>query len=156
MRVKLILALLICFNISQAQTTDTTLLIGTITKENLNHYSWYGTEYSKYVPDHTALEKIRPYVADLKIMVVMGTWCSDSHELIPAFFKLASQIGLPDSHIEMIAVDRKKKCPVPDVSSLHIEYVPTFFVFYKGKNVGKIVETPTKTLEADILDLLVK
>jgi hypothetical protein len=156
MRVKLFFAFLICFNYTQAQMTDTTLLIGKIEKEKLSNYSWYNAEFTKYAADQAALDKLKPYVADLTVLVVMGTWCSDSHELVPAFFKIASQIGLPDTQVEMIAVDRKKYCPFPDISSLQIEYVPTFFVSYKGKIVGKIVETPAKTLEADMLELLKK
>lgn len=143
-----------CFNYSLAQTTDTTLLIGKIEKTNLKKYSWYETGYTTYKADQTALDKLKPFVPDLKVVVVMGTWCSDSHELIPAFFTIAEKIGLPDSQIDMIAVDRKKKCPLPDISSMNIEYVPTFFVYYKEELMGKIVETPTKTLESDILMLL--
>ena len=156
MQLKLLLAFLICFHYSQAQMTDTTLLIGKIEKTNLTKYSWYESNYSTYKADQTALDKLKPFVPELKVMVVMGTWCGDSHELVPAFFTIAEKIGLPDSKIEMIAVDRKKNCPLPDISSLNIEYVPTFFVFYEDKLMGKIVETPAKTLEADLLDLLMK
>lgn len=156
MQLKLFLAFLICFNYSQAQMTDTTLLIGKIEKTNLKKYSWYETGYTTYKADQTALDKLKPYVPELKVMVVMGTWCSDSHELIPAFYAISEKIGLPDSQVELIAVDRKKHCPLPDISSLNIEYVPTFFIFYKDKLMGKIVETPAKTLEDDMLDLLMK
>ena len=45
MQLKLFLAFLICFNYSQAQTTDTTLLIGKIEKANLKKYSWYEMIY---------------------------------------------------------------------------------------------------------------
>jgi thiol-disulfide isomerase/thioredoxin len=156
MRIKLLFAFLVCFQYSQAQMNDTTLLIGKIESQNLRQYSWYNAEYNKYVPDQTALDKLKPYMAEMNIMVVMGTWCSDSHELIPAFFKIAEAIGLPESNVELIAVDRKKHCPIPDITSLNIEYVPTFFVFYKGKLMGKIVETTETTLEGDLLGLIEK
>ncbi len=136
--------------------SDTSLLIGSIEQKDIKNYSWYAKNFSEYTPDQTSVEAIKPFVSDLKIMVVFGTWCSDSHELLPAFYKINEQLGINETQIELIAVDRKKHCPLPDITSFNIEYVPTFFVFHKGKLVGKIIETPTKTLEADILELLLK
>jgi thiol-disulfide isomerase/thioredoxin len=156
MRLKTLFILLVCFYNTQAQMSDTSLLIGTIEHKDIKGYSWYGKTFSEYTPDQTSVDGLKPFVNDLKVMAVMGTWCSDSHELLPAFYKISEQAGISDNQIELIAVDRKKHCPMPDITSLNIEYVPTFFVFYKGKLVGKIVETPNKTLEADMLELLTK
>jgi thiol-disulfide isomerase/thioredoxin len=154
MRLKLFFIFLICFHYTQAQMSDTTLLIGNIEEESLNRYNWFNEGYRKYTPSAESVDALKVYVADMKIMVVMGTWCSDSHELVPAFFKVATELGLRKTQIEMIGVDRKKHCPVPDISALRIEYVPTFFVFYKGELKGKIVETVNKSIEQDIQKLL--
>jgi thiol-disulfide isomerase/thioredoxin len=154
MRAKLLFAFIVCFYYSQAQMSDTTILIGQIDRTSLTSYNWYTMEYAKYSPDQRVLDKLKPYVANLRVMVIMGTWCSDSHEWIPPFYKIAKKIGLPENQIELIAVDRKKHCPSPDITSLNIEYVPTFFVFYKGKLMGKIVETPETTFEGDLLNLI--
>lgn len=156
MRFILLSVFIICFYNTRAQMSDTSLLIGKIEQKDIKSYSWYGKNYSEYIPDQPSLDALKPFAADLKIMIILGTWCSDSQELLPAFFKLNEQVGITETRIELIAVDRKKHCPMPDITSLNIEYVPTFFVFHKGKLIGKIIETPTKTLEADILTLLLK
>jgi thiol-disulfide isomerase/thioredoxin len=143
-----------CYHFTQAQMNDTTLLIGKTDQESLKQYSWFNTEYDQYIPVQSVVDSLLKFAPNLKIMTVLGTWCSDSHELVPAFYKVASLLKLSPQQIEMIAVDRKKNCPAPDIRSLNIEYVPTFFVFYKGELKGKIVETVEKTIEQDMLQLL--
>lgn len=141
---------------SLAQMSDTSLLIGSIKHNQLKEYSWYQKQFDAYQPDSLSiidLKMVAPYVS---IVIVLGTWCGDSKEHVPSLFKIAQQAGFIDTQIELIGVDRKKKCPLPDISSLNIEYVPTFFVFNRGVLKGKIVETPATTLEKDILQLLQK
>ena len=37
-----------------------------------------------------------------------------------------------------------------DIEDLNIELVPTFIIYKKGEEIGRIVETPYDTLEEDI------
>lgn len=141
---------------SFSQMSDTSLLIGSIKPEQLRGYSWYQQQFDAYQPDSIQIADLKLTASNIRIMVVLGTWCGDSKEHLPALFKIAQQAGIRDTQIELIGVDRKKKCPLPDISSLNIEYVPTFFVFNRGVLKGKIVETPATTLEQDILQLLQK
>ena len=62
-------------------------------------------------------------------------------------------LHIPEERINLIGVDREKQSSV-DLSQLNIEYVPTFIVFYKGKELGRIIENPRISLEADLLQLL--
>jgi thiol-disulfide isomerase/thioredoxin len=131
------------------------ILNGKITKADLKeHFIWFSRNYENYKPNDTAVKAIKPFTNDLSVVVVMGTWCSDSKEHIPAFFKIADAIQLQESNIELIAVDRKKHSPVLDTIAYPIEYVPTFFVFKRGKQIGKIVETPEKSVEKDLLNII--
>jgi hypothetical protein len=141
------------FYVSRAQMADTTLMIGKIETKQLKEYSWYEKNFAEYQPDNTIVKQLEMFGPRVKVMIVMGTWCGDSHEHVPAFMKTASMCGI--SQFEIIGVDRRKKCPFPDISSLNIEYVPTFFVFYDNVLIGKIVENPKKTIEADLLELLI-
>jgi hypothetical protein len=106
------------------------------------------------MPDDNLVEALLPYSPQLHFVVMMGTWCSDSRKHVPAFFSLMDALHIPDKHIELIGVDRQKRSGNVDVTPLHIEYVPTFIVFYKGKEIGRIVETPKVSLEKDLLQLL--
>jgi hypothetical protein len=146
---------LLSFYLTRAQMSDTTLIIGKIENKQLKEYSWYDKGFAAYQPDNTVVQQLGQYAPKMKLMIVMGTWCGDSKEHVPAFWKVASQCGIGESQVEMIGVNRQKHCPFPDISSLNIEYVPTFIVFYDNVQIGKIVETPKKNIEQDLLDLLV-
>lgn len=146
---------LVSFYLTQAQMSDTTLIIGKIENKQLKEYSWYEKNFAEYQPDNTVVKQLEGYAPKVKMMIVMGTWCGDSKEHVPAFMKTAHQLGIADAQIEIIGVDRKKQCPFPDIRSLQIDYVPTFLVFYDHTLIGKIVETPEKTVEADLLKLLI-
>jgi thiol-disulfide isomerase/thioredoxin len=157
MRTKLLFTFIfiVSFYLTQAQMSDTTLMIGKIENKQLKEYSWYEKTFTEYQPDNTVVKQLQMYAPKLKVMIVMGTWCGDSKKHVPAFWKVAEQCNIAESQVEMIGVDRKKHCPFPDISSLKIEYVPTFLVFYDNVQIGKIVETPKKSVEHDLLELLI-
>jgi thiol-disulfide isomerase/thioredoxin len=151
------LFLLIFFSsTTQAQVNDTALLIGTIEHKNLKTFSWFDSAYKAYTPEPSVIDSIKAHAKDTRLMVVLGTWCSDSQEHIPALYKIASEAGIDTKQVELIGVDRKKHCPLPDISALNIEYVPTIFVFVKGVLKGKIVEEPQQRLEQDLLNILIR
>ncbi len=138
-----------------SQTTDTdTILVGRLSqKEVASRYSWFEDGKQKYQPDDGTVKALLPYTPQLQFVVVMGTWCSDSRKHVPPFYRLMGSLHIPEERIDLIGVDREKHSPV-DLSQLNIEYVPTFIVFYKGKELGRIVENPRISLEADLLQLL--
>ena len=37
-----------------------------------------------------------------------GTWCEDTHFILPKFYKVQEASGFPESRITVFAVDRKK------------------------------------------------
>jgi hypothetical protein len=130
------------------------MLDGKITRSDLQqHFNWFTQGYAGYHPNDTAITRLKPYAGDLHVLVIMGTWCGDSQEYIPAFFKVADSIGLTNDKIEMIAVNRNKVSDSVDVSSLKITNVPTFILSYKGTTLGRIVESPTESVEKDMLRL---
>src|SRR4051812_41128527 len=44
---------------------------------------WFVKEYQNYHPDEAVLEKLGPHLAGKSIVVVLGTWCSDSQREFP-------------------------------------------------------------------------
>ena len=117
---------------------------------------WYDYEYEEYTPDQTVIEKLKKHINDvLRIKIVMGSWCSDSQREVPRFFRIMDDAGIPDEKVELISVNRDKKIPGMDISALKIERVPTFIVYDGIKELGRIIETPEKKLEEDLLRILV-
>ena len=87
----------------------------------------------------------------------MGTWCEDSHREVPRFFKILEAVGHPESKLTMIAVNRKKEAPNGEEGPLNIQRVPTIIVQKYGKEIGRIIESPsTGYLERDLLEILKK
>ncbi len=115
--------------------------------------TWYEAGYEKYRIDSTTLQPCAAKLKDLEYLVFLGTWCSDSREHAPAFFKIADSLNLPVS--KLIFLDRQKKGGKGLETQYQIEYVPTFIVLNKnGNEIGRIVETPAVSLEADLCKII--
>ena len=131
------------------------MLDGKISRADLKKdFPWFDANYKKYVLNDTAVTELKPFAGELKVMLVMGTWCSDSKEHVPEFFKVADAIGLKDTQVEMIAVNRKKQSTSVDVAPLKIEFVPTFIFFRDGRQIGSIVEDTHENMEKDMLHII--
>jgi len=121
---------------------------------NEPHGYWFGREFKAYELDPAAfmeLEKVMP--ADIDIVIVLGTWCSDSRREVPRFMKIIETLGFDKDRIRFIGVDSYKQAPLDDYDSFDIERVPTF-IFYKNKiELGRIIEYPETSLEKDMLKI---
>jgi len=82
---------------------------------------------------------------------VLGTWCSDSQEQVPGFFKVLDKIRFDKKNVQMIAVDSAKEAGIIDLVNYNIQKVPTFIIYRKGREIGRIIEKPYMTLEKDLL-----
>ena len=141
--------------------TDTTLhievLIDTCNWEGLNG-SIFGTyfqeEYAVYQPDEAVLQQIGHQLNDYRITIVMGSWCSDSQEQVPRFYKILNQLNLPENQLTVICADRKKKTIHANIQPLDIKLIPTFIFYKNNAETGRIIETPTETLEKDFLKII--
>lgn len=107
---------------------------------NDSSFQWY-VENGKYgEADASAVAAFQKNGAKISLLVFCGTWCHDSQNLLPKFYKLIDKAGFPESKIVMVAVDRSKTA----VQNLHLKYqlktVPTFIVLVNGKEVGRVEE----------------
>jgi len=115
---------------------------------------WYLFEYENYLVDHVSLGELNPdlfYMSD--ITVVMGTWCSDSQREVPRFLKIIEELGMDLNMINLICVDRSKQAEVPELADLQVELVPTIIFYIDEEEVGRIIETPMESLEADMVSI---
>ena len=141
--------------------TDTTLhtdiLIDTCNRDGLAgpvFGAFYQLEYASYLPDAGIIQQIAQQLNNHNLTIVMGSWCSDSQEQVPRMYKILDQLHFPGNQVTLICVDRKKKTIRAGIQDLNIQLVPTF-IFYKGcTEAGRITETPSETLEKDILGII--
>lgn len=163
----LILFLFIFAAILQAQQRNTVItdektgkpmLIGFIDRSALvdtAFSSWFDPEFKEYEVDIASLENVEDNLKDISFTIVLGTWCSDSHEQVPRFLKILDILNFnQEENITMIAVDRHREGQENEVDDLDIKFVPTFIVFRNSVEIGRIIETPQASLEKDLALIL--
>jgi len=137
-------------------------LLGTCTAKDLGqqpYATWYNPNYESYIPTNEIigeLKNLRPEKFTLKI--VFGSWCGDSRRELPRMMKVLNAIGFPEKNIQLIGVYDSmavyKQAPKREEQGLNIYRVPTFIVYKKNEEIGRIVEYPVESLERDLLKIL--
>lgn len=143
----------------QARNKD--ILINTCTRAGITTFpefkEMYDPLYAAYVPDAAIMIELKKLIKKERIKIVFGTWCGDSKVNVPNFFKVLDDLHFKEKNVDIIAVDGNKKAENGIIDGLDIQRVPTFIVFDKnGKELGRIVEHPKNTLEADLLEIFRK
>ena len=131
------------------------IILGPCSREGLINSPFapdYHAEYSAYTLPFQILDSLKIVAEGLSMKLVLGTWCGDSKEQVPRFFKIYDMAKL-DFPVELICVDRQKLAGETDISQLGIEKVPTFIFFRNGAEIGRIIETPLHSLEQDMLTI---
>jgi thiol-disulfide isomerase/thioredoxin len=135
------------------------MLIGYCTREifyNSVFSTWFNPEYESYKPDSSTIELLKKSMDSVDITLVMGSWCSDSRQYVPDFYKILDETNYPSDKVTIIAVDEDKKTEGDELDDLDIEFIPTFIFYRVGSELGRIVETPEKSIEEDILGIVPK
>lgn len=115
---------------------------------------YYGLEYQDYQTNDSLVKLIGNKINEFDITIVFGSWCSDSEQQVPHFIKILDQAGFDDDQLKIIAVNRQKHTEEVQIADLQIELVPTFLIYQKGKEIGRIIETPAETLEEDLWQII--
>ena len=95
--------------------------MGTLKKrfDKTPYDSWFTENYNNYELDIETADKIKKLLnRKLSIKVIMGTWCSDSRENVPGFFKLMDYLKFSNRKIQLIGLDVDKKNPRQDESKI--------------------------------------
>ena len=119
------------------------ILRGIINKylvQNDTAYKWYGQSQSYYNPDTATLNAFERSKGKYQFIVFGGTWCEDTHFLVPKLFKLQEKSGIADDAITFFGVDRAKASLGNISKAFNITLVPTVIVMKDGKEVGRVVE----------------
>ena len=61
--------------------------------------------YDIYEPDKGVLGQIKSKLDSVSIMIVMGTWCSDSEEQVPKFLKVLDKVRFDGKSLTIICVN---------------------------------------------------
>ncbi|MEP5613670.1 MAG: hypothetical protein ABJP45_15570 [Cyclobacteriaceae bacterium] len=141
-------------NRSFENANGTIKLLGQVTLDRLKSDpfdEWYQTNYVEHSLDQKTLETI-----DLSdsITIFMGTWCGDSRREVPRFIKMLESESFDFAKLKIVCLNsgfqNYKQAPEREERGANVHRVPTF-VFHEsdGTEIGRVVEEPVVSLEAD-------
>lgn len=108
--------------------------------ENDTTFKWFSQNMQYGAANANAINAFRKNGSKFQMVVFFGTWCEDSQNLVPVFYRLVDKSGYPDSSISLIGVDRGKTTLDNLQRAFGITSVPTFIMMKDGREVGRVVE----------------
>jgi thiol-disulfide isomerase/thioredoxin len=119
------------------------IMKGLLSKEVLQYepsFKWYAENEKNYTPNATTVEALKKHGAAIQILVFGGTWCSDTQNMLPKFYKLITEAGFSQAQLTVWGTDRNKKTYGALAEALGITNVPTYIIMQKGVELGRVVE----------------
>lgn len=130
--------------IADSAQENVKMLKGIIDKnvlENDTSFNWYADSRKIYKnPDADAVAAFKNNRDKIYFIIFGGTWCEDTHFVLPKFFKIQEVADFPEDRIALFAVDRNKTTTGNIAKVLDIINVPTIIVMKDGKELGRVVE----------------
>lgn len=136
-------------------------LVGEVTRGDIvAGFPAWNDSAAAYVPEPGAVARLAAVSRPVDVVCVLGTWCGDSRREVPRFWKLLESAANPNLRLRMLAVGRKDDAaalakseavgaPRDIRAAWGVTLVPTFIFRADGEELGRIIETPTGTLEGD-------
>ncbi len=132
-------------------------LLGPLSKEEiLENFPDWQVEVASYVPDQEVIEKLQSIPSEIKIEIFLGTWCPDTKRNVSAYFKIMDMVDNPFIMTSYIGIPRNNDSRKPFIEGKNIMKVPTFIILINDEEKGRIIENPTKSVEEDVLDIIIK
>ena len=154
MKYLLVLSFFLISQIGFSKSNGNDTLRGTVSVKKLKKsFDWFKTEYDSYEPavsDYYIL-RIKKAFEDKKVYIVMGTWCSDSKREVPRFFKVLKYCGLKTKNVsyKLLTINNSVYFFYCFINSWH-----KLFLDKTGKEMGRIIESPSKTIEYDLMKII--
>jgi len=117
---------------------------------------WFTEEYNRYKPNLNLMDSLKP-LKNYNIIIFGGEWCSDTKRELPRMIKILKVIDYQEEKLKIFLLGRDKKCTNCKSYSpekFNIKFVPTIILLKEDIEVGRIVESPSETLEKDLLKLI--
>lgn len=120
--------------------------------------TWFDKEYNSYKADENIIEKLKTNknFKKIKIKIIFATWCGDSRREIPRFYKVLDKTGFPQENITLIAINTYRSARASLLKGVKFKRIATFIFYENNKEIGRIVETPTVSIENDWLKIISK
>jgi thiol-disulfide isomerase/thioredoxin len=132
-------------------------ITGSVTPEDLfQKFPEWRAVAAAYAPGPEAVDRLRAVSREVVVEVFLGTWCDDSKSHVSGFLKVLEVVDNPLIRATYVGVPEDKTKRSPFLQGKDIIKIPTFIVLVDGVEKGRIVETPVKTVEDDLLAIIEK
>ena len=115
---------------------------------------WYDKNFNAYTIDTATINQLQKINSNITMEIFLGTWCGDSKREVPRMLKVLQAANFDTSKVHLIFVDNStptyKQSPQHEERNKFIHHVPTFIVYENNKELNRIVESPTVSLEKDL------
>ncbi|MCE2893004.1 MAG: tetratricopeptide repeat protein [Flammeovirgaceae bacterium] len=162
-KLSLLILCLFFYTAAIAQKQETKLLneVSLSQLKQEPYTTWYTKNHEDYRPNVQIVEALKKTNHTKYTMkIFFGSWCGDSKRELPKMTKVLEKLSFPQKNITLIGVDDStevyKQSPQRQEAGMNIFRVPTFIVYENGKEVGRIVEYPTETMERDLLKIFAR
>lgn len=130
-------------------------LIGEIEFTKLkSHPDWatrFDSIYRFYEPDASIMQHLKTHKNVIReVILVVGTWCSDSYEQVPKMYKIFNEMNMDLDIITIVGANRDKSEPSATLKKHGIVKLPTLLMDFNGRWEKVMEETPSSTIEAAI------
>ena len=139
--------------------TDKVLLRGKIAFDDIMNEStcsWFGKGADLYHPNQQAVDELHKIWPDYRFIVFAGTWCSDTKDMLPKFYKVLVEAGIDLHTVEMFGLNRSKEALNNETTLYSITRVPTIIVMHQFREVGRITENVEMSVEEDLVKIIRK
>ena len=110
--------------------------------------------YEVITPVPEAIAALQAVDRPTEIVLFHGAWCKDCQREVPRFMRILEMVNNPQIQLIEYEVNPQKKDALGKFEEYGIQRVPTFIVIRSGRELGRIVERPEKSLEEDLVTIL--
>ncbi len=131
------------YEISTDKENGAKVLKGLLTRADIDtdtSFKWFQQNYQLGQANEQAVQAFQKNGTKFQIVVFFGTWCEDSQNLLPVFFRLADKSDYPATNVTLIGIERGKMALNNLRTAFNITNSPTFIVMKDGKEIGRVVE----------------
>lgn len=135
------------------------ILTGKLHADTLKALEDFTPFYQHYQVDTNTLQPLFEHNTLIEITVIVGTWCPDCHREVAHFIRIIETLTLTNKYntniqVTYLGVDRDKHDSENLTKDYQFSQIPTFIIQQNGKEVGRIIESPTHSLESDLVNIL--
>jgi len=132
-------------------------LTGPLSKEDIleNVPEWQELVAS-YIPKPEIIEKLKSVNKEIQVEIFMGCWCPDCRQHVSAYFKIMELADNPFISTSYIGIPREREARKELIQGKNIVRIPTFIIYFQNQEIGRIIETPAKSVEEDLIEIIEK